>query len=102
MWIGEVLVSPEAALLAHAIAAPIIFAMIAYLYFKRFAYTTPLQTAMAFLIFVLLVDFFFVALFLDGNLAMFRSMFGVWVPVTLIFLTTFLTGQFVKGREHHE
>src|SRR5208283_898660 len=46
---GRRLLSLDAALVVHAIGAPIRFALLSLLYFRRFACTTPLQTAVAFL-----------------------------------------------------
>ena len=43
------MLSIEVALIIHAIGAPIGFAAIALFYFRRFAFTTPLQTASVFL-----------------------------------------------------
>ncbi len=49
-------------LIAHAIGASIIFAAVSWIYFRKFSYATPLQTAIAFVTFVVIVDFFIVAL----------------------------------------
>lgn len=80
------------ALIIHAIAAPVFFAGISYFYFRKFNFTTPLQTAVIFIAFVMLMDFFVVALLINRSLEMFTSLLGTWVPFTLIFLSTYLTG----------
>jgi hypothetical protein len=64
-------------------------------YFTRFAYTTPLQTALAFTGFVVVVDFFLVALVVLRSLEMFASPLGTWIPFALIFAATWLTGLFM-------
>jgi len=47
----------DVALTVHAIAAPMIFWAVSTVYFSRFGYTTPLQTAVAFGGFVIVADF---------------------------------------------
>lgn len=92
MGIGLALLPFEDALLIHALAAPLFFIFISRNYFQRFAYTTPLQTAVIFLAFVMLMDFFVVALMIHHSLDMFSSLLGAWVPFVLIFTATHLTG----------
>ena len=92
MGIGMAITSVETALTVHAIGAPIIFALVSLVYFKKFGYTTPLQTAIAFVAFVAFTDFFIVALLIQRSLEMFASILGTWVPFALIFVSTYLTG----------
>lgn len=92
MGLGMALVSEETAIIIHAIAAPIFFAGIAWVYFTRFHYTAPLQTALIFVGFVMFVDFFLVALVLLGSLDMFANLLGTWIPFALIFISTYGTG----------
>lgn len=80
------------ALMIHAIAAPIFFAVVSWVYFRRFHYTSPFQTALLFLAFVIGMDFFVVALLILHSLDMFSSLLGTWIPFALIFLSTWLTG----------
>lgn len=54
--IGRQLFSMEATLILHAMAGPLGFALIASVYFRRFGYTTPLQTAAAILGVVVTLD----------------------------------------------
>jgi len=61
-------------------------------YFEKFNYTTPLQTAIIFVVFVITVDFFLVALVINKSLDMFSSLLGTWIPFALIFTSTYLTG----------
>jgi len=44
---------------------------------------------------VMAIDFFLVALVVNGSLDMFRSLLGTWIPFALIFLSTYLTGRAV-------
>src|SRR5512146_1977743 len=62
MGIGMAVTSQANALVIHAVAAPIFFAALSWHYFTRFHYTSPLRTAVIFTAFVIVVDFFVVAL----------------------------------------
>jgi hypothetical protein len=92
MGIGLATMSLQGALIVHAIGAPIFFAVVSLIYFKRFNYTTPLQTALIFVCFVIAVDFLVVALLINRSLEMFASLLGTWIPFVLIFASTYLTG----------
>ena len=92
MAIGMQLASIDTTLIIHAIGAPLIFGIISLIYFKKFAYTKSLQTGIIFVTFIILMDFFVVALLIEKNFEMFRSILGTWLPFALIFLSTYLTG----------
>ena len=96
MGIGMAVTTQENALIIHAIAAPIIAAAVSSVYFRKFNYTTPLQTAVVFLSVVVAMDFFVVALLIEKSLEMFTSPIGTWIPFTLIFLSTYLTGSYTN------
>lgn len=98
IFIGRSLTDMQTTLIAHAIGAPVIFTLISLLYFSRFNYTSPLQTAIAFFAIVVLLDFFLVALIIERSMDMFRSLLGTWIPWVLIFLSTYLTGLVVEAR----
>lgn len=98
MVVGMAVASVETALVVHAIAAPIFFTAVSWNYFKRFGYTTPLQTAITFVSFVILVDFFLVALVIERSFEMFVSPLGTWIPFALIFGSTYLTGRAIEHR----
>ncbi len=95
--IGMAVTTVNNALVIHAIAAPIFFAGISLLYFRKFNYTTPLQTASYFLAFVIAMDFFVVAMLINRSFDMFASVLGTWLPFALIFASTYLTGYFATG-----
>jgi hypothetical protein len=80
------------ALLFHAAAAPVIAGTVSLVYFRRYAYTTPLVTAGVVLAAVVLADFFLVALVINRSMDMFRSVIGTWLPFLLIFVTTYIVG----------
>lgn len=96
MGIGMAVTSIENALIIHAIAALIIFATISLIYYKKFNYTTPLQTAIVFVFFVVFMDVFVVALLIEKSFEMFTNILGTWIPFALIFVSAYLTGLYAK------
>jgi phosphatidylserine synthase len=94
--IGMAVWPMNTALSVHAVAAPVFFTILSLVYFTRFNYTTPLQTASIFTGFVIVVDFFVVALLINKSMDMFTSLIGTWIPFALIFTATFLTGFLVR------
>jgi hypothetical protein len=98
MGIGMATMSLQNALIIHAIGAPIFFTLVSLIYFKKFNYTTPLQTALIFVGFVIAADFFVVALLMNRSLEMFASLLGTWIPFAFIFTSTSVTGWYT-GRK---
>ena len=96
MGIGMATTSLENTLIIHAIGAPVFFVVVSLIYFYKFNYTTPMQTALIFVGFVIIVDFFVVALLINKSLEMFASLLGTWIPFVLIFTSTYVTGVFTK------
>jgi hypothetical protein len=92
MGISMAVTTVDNALIIHAIGAPIVFTGVSLSYFNRFNYTSPLKTALIFVGFVILMDFFVVSLLVLGNFEMFASLLGTWIPFSLIFVSTYLTG----------
>jgi len=99
MGIGMAVTSMETTLIIHAIAAPIFYAVVSFVYFRRFNYTTPLQTAVIFIAFVIGMDFFVVAMLINRSFDMFLSPLGTWIPFLLIFLSTLITGLLVTRKK---
>ena len=97
--IGMFFSSQMNALIAHAIGAPIVFALISLIYFRRFMYTTPLRTDLIFLAFVFLMDFFVMAFAILRSFEMFASILGTWIPFVLIFLSTYATGLYMTKKQ---
>ena len=98
MGVGQAVTTVDAALVAHAVAAPIFAVAVSWNYFSRYGYTTPLQTALVFVSFVIVVDLFLVALVIEQSLEMFASPIGTWILFALIFASTYLTGRAVERR----
>lgn len=93
MFIGMAVTTEFITLIIHAIAAPIIFAVVSSFYFKKYDFTTPLETAALFVAFVVLMDFIVVALLINRSLSMFGNVLGTWIPFVLIFIATYYTGR---------
>jgi len=98
MVIGQMVTSLENTLIAHAIGAPIIAVVVSSIYYKKFNYTTPLQTAIVFVSVVIAMDVFIVALLIERSFEMFTSPIGTWIPISSIFLATYITGIFANKR----
>jgi hypothetical protein len=93
--IGMATTTQNNALVIHAVAAPIYFVGLSLIYFRRFNYTPPLETALAFVGIVIAMDFFVAAMLILRSFVMFYSPLGTWIPFGLIFASTWLTGLFV-------
>jgi menaquinone-dependent protoporphyrinogen oxidase len=86
------IVGVTAALALHAIAAPLLFVVLARRYFGARGARDPLPTAVMWTAVVALLDLVVVAGAVQRSLAMFRSPAGTWLPLGLIFLATWATG----------
>jgi menaquinone-dependent protoporphyrinogen oxidase len=90
------LVGPTAATVLHALAAPGVFVLLAWHYFGARGAREPLPTAIAWTAIVALLDLVVVAGVIDGSLALFASVGGVWLPLALIFLAAWATGEILS------
>jgi hypothetical protein len=99
MGIGMAFTSLKNTLVVHAIATPVYFAIVSSIYFKKINYTTGIATALIFVGFVALVDFFVVALLINKSLEMFYSFLGTRIPFALIFLSRYFTGLILVDRK---
>ncbi|MCW4032158.1 MAG: hypothetical protein NWF08_02060 [Candidatus Bathyarchaeota archaeon] len=98
MGVGMSTTSLNNALIIHAIAAPIIAILISTVYFKKFNYTTPLQTAIIFIAIAILADIFIVSMLINKSFEMFESFLGTWLVFILIFIATYLTGKYIRKK----
>jgi hypothetical protein len=96
MFVGMRVTSLQNALIIHAIAAPLIFAIITKTYLKRYPKGSSVKLAAKFTGFVIFMDIFVVALMINKSFAMFSSILGTWLPFGLIFLATWLVGVFTR------
>jgi hypothetical protein len=90
--IGRSLTSMQATLIIHALAVPVVFGGLSWLYFRFFGYTSALQTALFFTGLAMFLDATVIALLVEKSYAMFSSILGTWIPFGLIFLATYLVG----------
>jgi len=95
--IGRNVTSMQVTLIVHAVGAPVIFVVISLIYYKWFHDTTALQTAAAFVLFVIFMDVFVVALLIEKSFEMFSSILGTWLPFVLIFAAVYITGRKQAG-----
>ncbi|MBC8506369.1 MAG: hypothetical protein H8D34_16020 [Chloroflexi bacterium] len=99
MGISMATTTVQNALIIHASAAPIIYTAVSLSYFNKFNFTKPLQTGLIFVSFVIIMDFFVVAMLVLKSFEMFYSPLGTWIPFTLIFLNTSIMGTLVLKRK---
>jgi hypothetical protein len=99
--IGRSVTSMDNTLIIHAIAVPIVFAIISFVYHKFFNYTKPVLTAFIFLAFAMLLDAGLVAPVFEKSYDMFKSILGTWIPFALIFLATYIAG-LITNKFHFE
>jgi hypothetical protein len=102
MGIGRAVFPMRTALIVHAAAAPVLFGVLSLIYFRKNPASGPLATACRFTGFIVLMDFFVVALVINRSLAMFASVIGTWLPFALIFLSTWAVGIRVRTRKSRE
>lgn len=96
IMIGRELTSMHNTLTIHLVGAPLIFAAISLIYFRKFHYTSPFPTAVIFVAAVILLDLCISAALIEKSFAMFASATGTWIPFALILLSTYLTGLYAK------
>jgi hypothetical protein len=95
--IGFQITGEQNTLIAHALSVPVIFGIISRFYFKRFHHVSPLQMAFICLGFAFFMDFFLIAMLIQKNFVMFKSILGTWIPFILIFLSTYFVGKKVTN-----
>ncbi len=96
--VGRSITTIGTTLIIHAIAAPIFAFVVSLFYYKKFNYTSPIWTAIIFLIVVIAMDAGLVAPVFEKSYEMFKSILGTWIPFLLIFLSTYITGIIIKRK----
>ena len=96
--IGRSITTMKTTLIIHAIGAPIFAFVVSMFYYKKFNYTSPIWTAIFFLIVVIAMDAGLVAPVFEKSYEMFKSILGTWIPFLLIFLSTYITGIIIKRK----
>ena len=100
--IGRSIFTIQTTLIIHAVGAPVFASLISLLYFKKFRYTSPIQTAAIFLFLIAGMDAGLVAPVFEKSYDMFKSVLGVWMPFGLIFFSTYLTGRMVLREQNRK
>ncbi len=90
--VGRSLTTMETTLIIHAIAVPIVFGVLSWIYHRYFHYTRPLQTGLIFMGMAMALDAGVIAPFAERSFAMFSSILGTWIPFGLIFLASTTVG----------
>jgi len=85
-----------AAIAVHAVAAPAVFAVVAWHYFRRRGARDPLPTALTFAGVAASLDLVVIAGLVQRSAAMLGSFAGVWLPLLLIVLVTWTTGALIS------
>ena len=94
---GRLIMSMQATLIAHAIGAPMVFGILAFIYHRLVPGTSPFGLAVMFLGFVVFMDIFVVALLVEKSFEMFLSPLGTWIPLILNFLSIWAVGNLTKS-----
>jgi predicted CoA-binding protein len=93
MYAGMSWLSMSAALLAHALAAPLVFGRLAARYHRTHPGARPWLTAVTFTGTAIALDVVIVALLVERSFAMFASLPGTWIPFALIFAASWALGR---------
>jgi uncharacterized integral membrane protein len=83
------------ALAIHAFAAPLVFHLLSWRCFRAWGAGDPVPTAVTWTIVVALLDFVVVAGAIQRSFTMFASFSGTWLPLALVFLATWITGEVI-------
>jgi hypothetical protein len=89
--------SMQTTLIVHAVGAPLVFGILAYIYHRLTPGTSAIGLAALFFGFIVLMDIFVVALLIEKSFAMFLSPLGTWIPWTLIVLSVWAVGKLVRS-----
>jgi hypothetical protein len=96
--IGPSFTTMQVTLILHALLSPIFAALVSIVYFKKFNYTTPIQTASIFVLFAIVMDAGLIAPVFEKSYDMFKSVLGTWIPFALMFLSTYITGLIINRK----
>ena len=82
----------RAALVVHAVLAPLVFVALAWHYFRARGARDALPTAALWTAILVVLDLGIVAGAMQRSLAMFTSIWATWLPFVLVFLAVWATG----------
>jgi hypothetical protein len=86
------------ALWIHGAVVPLVFTAMSWHYFRQPGAREARDTALAFAVIVALLDLGVVAGLVHRSLKMFGSIGATWIPLLLIFLGTWVTGEMMSTR----
>jgi phosphatidylserine synthase len=92
---SSAMISETVELLLLATLPPITFLIVSPIYFKKFEYANPIQTAVAFPAIILVLDILIVALLVEGTFDIFASP-APWASYFLAFVFTLLIGLYMR------
>ncbi|MEW6674065.1 MAG: hypothetical protein AB1427_20420 [Thermodesulfobacteriota bacterium] len=96
--IGRQLVSMDATLVIHAGVAPVAFGFLTWNYCRRHPHSRPGAIALTLLGIVVGLDALVVAPLFERSYAMFRSVFGTWIPFGSILASSYVVGRVMRLR----
>lgn len=96
--VGRQLVSMDAALVIHAVVAPLAFGALTWSHVRRHPRSTPGAMALTMLGIVVGLDALVVAPFFERSYAMFRSVLGTWIPFGSILASSYIVGRLMRPR----
>lgn len=96
MGIGPLFLPMSVTLIVHALFGPAGFGILTWMYYRKNKAPKPIDLAVIFTLFVIVVDAALVAPVFVRSYAMFQSFIGTWLVFLLIFLTTLIVGQTVR------
>ncbi|HVP20241.1 MAG TPA: hypothetical protein VMS73_00110 [Anaerolineaceae bacterium] len=85
-------------LIIQLIAAPILFAGIAWIYYSYFGVTTPLQTALFFMGVVMFMHVSVLVFFARNGVNLYLKPVTIWIAFGLVFVVTYLEGRIIQRR----
>jgi hypothetical protein len=80
------------AVLIHFVLSPLLFIILAYIYFRYINLTGSLLTALIVTSILIVLDVFVVAMIIENSFRMFTNVMATWMPFLFVFLSIFLTG----------
>ncbi len=96
MGVGLAVTTEAVTLTVHAIGAPVFAALAAVAYQRYDGAFAPLAVAAGFVAVALVLDVALVSLVIIGDFSMFESVWGVWVPMALIFAAAWAAGAWAR------
>lgn len=98
LFIDPAAVDPAIRMVIRLTTAPLIFGLIAWLYFSRIRFLSYQQTAVLWLCMVVGLDAGYIGLRIHKSLAIFQDPGLTWLPFTLILCSTLAVGWWIEKK----